>query len=91
MKRLIKAENINVYDKVDISPISENTDDMEDMIQLDELSQADVRHERCPNCKYNPLKRDNGFKICPRCDTLYKVFDGEAYIVKPRDERKRES
>ena len=32
MKRLIKAENINVYDKVDISPISENTDDMEDMI-----------------------------------------------------------
>lgn len=50
-------------------------------LELDQLSEADVRHERCPNCKYKPLVRKDGFKICPRCETCYKILDGSAYII----------
>lgn len=82
MKRLIrKSENINTFDKKNIDPITEDYESMENMVKLDELSEADVRHERCPLCKYNPLKRDNGFKVCPKCETIYKMLDGAGYIV----------
>jgi Zn finger protein HypA/HybF involved in hydrogenase expression len=81
MKRLLrKAENINMDDshiKVD----EENIEDMSTFIQLDQLSEADVRHERCPVCKYHPLKRDEGFKTCPRCEKQYKVLDGKGYLI----------
>lgn len=82
MKRLIKkSENINTFDEKNINPLSEDFESMENMIKLDELSEADIRHERCPLCKYNPLKRDNGFKICPKCETIYKMLDGTGYII----------
>lgn len=82
MKRLIKhAENINTFDAVDIRHKTEDTESMENMIQLDELSEADIRHERCPICKYNPLKRDDGFKVCPRCENMYKVIDGDGFMI----------
>lgn len=82
MKRLIKLnENINTFDRVDVRHKTEDTESMENMVELDELSEADVRHERCPICKYNPLKRDNGFKVCPRCERIYKVIDGTGYMV----------
>ena len=82
MKRLIrKSENINTFDKKNIDPITEDYESMENMVKLDELSEADIRHERCPLCKYNPLKRDNGFKGCPKCETIYKMLDGAGYIV----------
>ena len=82
MKRLIKkSENINTFDEQNVEPIAEDVESMENMTKLDELSEADVRHERCPICKYNPLKRDNGFKICPRCESIFKMLDGTGYIV----------
>ena len=51
------------------------------MIELDQLSEADIRHDRCTRCKYNPLKRENGFKICPKCRSVYKMDDGKGYEV----------
>lgn len=54
---------------------------MDNMVQLDELSEADMRHDRCPGCQYNPLRRDEGFKLCPRCQTIYKMVDGKGYMV----------
>lgn len=82
MRRLIKkSESINSHDNVDISPVAEDTRSMQNMTQLDELSEADVRHDRCPICDYNPLKRDNGFKICPKCETIFKNLDGDAFMI----------
>lgn len=80
MKRLIKikAENINEYDDTEV--YVEDVD-MTSMEALNELSEADVKHDRCPVCKYHQLKRENGFKICPRCNNIYKLLDGKAYIV----------
>lgn len=51
------------------------------MILLDQLNEADVRHDKCPKCKCEPLKRKEGFKICPSCGTIYKILDGKAYVV----------
>lgn len=51
------------------------------MIQLDQMDEADVRHERCPMCKFNPLDRVDGFKVCPRCETTFKILDGNGYII----------
>ncbi len=50
-------------------------------IPLNELSQADVRQGRCPVCKYNHLERCNGYKICPRCNTKFKIIDNNTYII----------
>lgn len=51
------------------------------LIQLNQLSEADIKHDRCPVCHYTEMKRYNGYKICPRCNTKYKLFDGKAYII----------
>lgn len=50
-------------------------------IPLNEISQADVRQGRCPVCKFNHLDRISGYKICPRCNTKFKLFDGDVFIV----------
>ncbi|MFW6015074.1 MAG: hypothetical protein ACOCRK_01400 [bacterium] len=83
MKRLIrKAEDINTFDDIDTEQIVESPEEkMNGMVELDELSEADIRHDRCPTCKYNPLKREDGFKVCPRCENVYKVIDGNGYII----------
>lgn len=77
MKRLI-AENINEYDNKDVSIENDN---MTSMDVLNELSEADVKHDRCPVCKYHQLKKKDGFKVCPRCNNIYKLLNGKAYIV----------
>ena len=51
-------------------------------VQLKELDEADIKLDRCPICKYEPLERSNGFKFCRRCGSAYKMFDGKAFIVK---------
>lgn len=58
-----------------------DTTDMSNMTELKELDEADVRHDRCPVCKTQPLKREDGFKACTSCNTNYKVFDGKAYMI----------
>ena len=83
LKRLIalktkQAENINEYDEKDVF-IEDK--DMTSMEELNELSEADIKLDRCPVCKYNQLKRQNGFKMCPRCNTIYKLLNGKGYII----------
>lgn len=52
-------------------------------LPLDELDEADVKFNRCPLCKsQSPLERDDGFKHCPKCRTKFKLFDGNAYLIK---------
>lgn len=51
------------------------------MIELNRLDEADVRHDRCPVCKNKELNRLDGFKVCPRCNTNFKILDGRAYII----------
>ena len=50
-------------------------------VPLNELSQADVRQGRCPVCKYNHLERYKGFKICPRCNSKFKLYDKDVYLI----------
>lgn len=50
-------------------------------IKLKELDEADIKLDRCPTCKAEPLERVNGFKYCRNCGNAYKTFDGEAYLV----------
>lgn len=58
-----------------------NTTVTDNMLPLEELDEADVRHDRCPNCKHYPLQRVEGFKQCDQCGSMYKMFDGTSYIV----------
>lgn len=51
------------------------------MILLNQLDEADVRHDKCPKCKCQPMKRKEGFKICPSCGTIYKMLDGNGYMI----------
>lgn len=53
----------------------------DDMMQpLGLLDSVDVKNDRCPVCKCKNLDREDGFKICPRCKTNFKLFDDKAYV-----------
>lgn len=58
-----------------------NQSNITNMILLNQLDEADVRHDKCPQCKYEPLKRKEGFKICPACGMIYKILDGKGYLI----------
>lgn len=97
MKRLIKKSNQEelTNQQSDIPAIdsemmerlrSEVINDIQNanptnMILLNQLDEADVRHDKCPKCKYQPMKRKEGFKICPSCGTIYKMLDGNGYMI----------
>ena len=97
MKRLIKKSNQDelISQQSDIPAIdsemmerlrSEVINDIQNanptnMILLNQLDEADVRHDKCPKCKYQPMKRKEGFKICPSCGTIYKMLDGNGYMI----------
>jgi uncharacterized protein with PIN domain len=83
MKRLVRAENINEsLEKDDLSAYIEAAmKQMNSMEVLNELSEADVKHDRCPVCNYKQLQKYNGFKICPQCFNIFKTLDGKAYVV----------
>ena len=51
------------------------------MVLLDQLNEADVRHDKCPNCAYESLVRKEGFKICPQCGMICKMLDGSGYVL----------
>jgi Zn finger protein HypA/HybF involved in hydrogenase expression len=74
-------EGIDKNPEDNIEEVKNNEVDMSGLVELDQLSEADVRHERCPQCQYNPLKREDGFKVCPRCESVYKILDGKGYMV----------
>ena len=53
----------------------------DDMMQpLGLLDSVDVKNDRCPVCKCKNLDREDGFKICPRCKTNFKLFDDKAKV-----------
>lgn len=87
MKRLLKKSDSGSFDAhtkqdhTEVDKVEENPDNLEGLVKLDELSEADIRHERCPVCKYHPISRHDGFKQCPRCNTVYKILDGIGYMV----------
>ena len=76
--KVVQAENINEYDEKDVF-IEDK--DMTSMEELNELSEADIKLDRCTVCKYNQLKRKDGFKICPRCNTIFKLLNGKGYLI----------
>lgn len=94
MKRLVKKSS--QLDDIKKNPIDIDTTNMSGMIGVNELDEADVRHDRCTICKDAPLRRKDGFKICTRCGATYKILDGDSYIVsnegnsKPEEESKKE-
>ena len=52
------------------------------MTPLSLLDGAEVKNNKCPVCKTSlHLERCKGFKICPYCGTLYKIFNNVANIV----------
>lgn len=71
MMQRLRSEVIN--DMQNLNPTN--------MILLNQLDEADVRHEKCPKCKYQPMKRKEGFKICPSCGSIYKMLDGNGYMI----------
>lgn len=87
MRRLIKKSDEGSFDahtkqnNDQIQQIEENPNSLDGLIELDQLSEADIRHERCPICRYHPISRHDGFKQCPKCNTVYKMLNGYGYIV----------
>ena len=57
---------------------NENTSNMD---LLNELDEADDRHERCPICR-GSLVRKKGFKVCVNCGSVYKIMSGKCYSVR---------
>jgi hypothetical protein len=51
-------------------------------LKMNELDEADIKQDRCPNCRNKPLKTKDGFKYCDNCEAIYKMFDGSAYVVR---------
>lgn len=85
MKRLIKLnETIQDYtlrNKSSQSIIDKYINDNSVMRDLDELNTSDVKNNRCPKCSYEPLERVNGYKVCKSCESIYKLLNGEGYII----------
>lgn len=59
--------------------------DNKTMTELCLLDSADVKHDRCPVCKNKKLDRLDGFKVCPRCDTMFKILNGQCYVIDSND------
>lgn len=74
--------NVNTIERIRNEVMEEKQNkNMTNMVMLNELDEADIRHENCPQCKYHPLVRKDGFKVCPSCGMVYKMLDGKGYIV----------
>lgn len=92
MKRLIrKADEQNTgIPPVDLEMVTRLRNEVQEdlnnvnttnMILVNQLDEADIRHDKCPQCKQQPMKRKEGFKICPSCGSIYKMLDGSGYMV----------
>ena len=78
MKRLVAITNGDLeYVNVEVNP-----NDGENLLPLKKLDSADVKNNRCPECKYSPLEEQEGYLICKNCGNAYKVFDNQVFLVK---------
>lgn len=72
MKRLVKKSDRN-QEIVSVEPT---------FVPMGELDEADIKNDRCPACKTQErLQKIDGFKRCPSCGTVFKMFDGDGYTV----------
>ena len=82
MKRLISRKLLAITNgaledlQIDITPSK-----AEELIPLKTLDSAQVKSNKCPNCKYSPLDKMEGYHVCKNCGYAYKVFDNKVYIV----------
>lgn len=83
MKRLVRKSS--QLDEIKKNPIDIDTSNMNGMMGVNELDEADIRHDRCTVCKNAPLRKQDGFKKCTRCGAVYKVLDGDSYIISNED------
>ena len=53
------------------------------MEALSLLDSAEVKADVCPVCHASShLERDKGFKICPNCRSVFKVFNNISYTIR---------
>lgn len=52
------------------------------MVPLTLLDSAEVKNDKCPTCKTSQhLMHNKGFRICPYCNSIYKIWNGQSYKV----------
>ena len=59
--------------------------DNKTMTELCLLDSADVKHDRCPVCRKKNLDKLDGFKLCPRCNTMFKILNGKTYMINSQE------
>lgn len=78
---------ISIYDNENIQDLLvNNTCDAilaeSPMEPLTLLDGGEVKADKCPACHTSfHLERDKGFKICPSCNSIYKVWNNVAYKI----------
>lgn len=61
------------------------------MIPLNLLDSSEVKNDKCPTCKTSlHLTHSKGFRVCPYCGSLYKIWSGQSYkiMLSNNDEQK---
>lgn len=52
------------------------------MVALNLLDSSEVKNDKCPTCKTSyHLTHSKGFRICPYCHSIYKIWNGLGYKV----------
>ena len=56
------------------------------MTPLSLLDDAEVKNNSCPICHTSyHLVRNKGFKVCPYCYHVFKIWNGKSYLVHNND------
>ena len=81
MKRLIKLSD-NVIDKIRNEVLNDyynhnNTN----MTLLNTLDSSDVKIDKCPQCRHEPIIKKDGYKVCPHWSNVYKILGNKTYLV----------
>jgi len=82
MKRLIKLNEDNFINKVrnEVFNDKQNINNT-NMTLLNTLDSADLKLDKCPQCKHEPLIKKEGYKVCQYCGNVYKILDDECYLI----------
>jgi hypothetical protein len=54
-------------------------------IILNQFDENDIKNDKCPICKYEPLVKKDGYKYCMGCNSTYKLFAGNAHLLNPQE------
>lgn len=62
------------------------------MIPLNLLDDSEVKNDKCPTCRTSlHLTHSKGFRTCPYCGSLYKIWSGQSYEVMLNDNNEQKS